>query len=83
MEKDNKIWTEVNVQKLSVCLAEDKFNEDTIKVPMADKYEDVLVEKDGKMVLTKQLHSKWSHMFWNMVQEYEKLVMGFAREQPE
>ena len=84
MNMDNKKKEDeymlINVQSLSESLAETTWKE-SVQGCSEDELYEMVLEKDneGKDVLTKQIHSYWSNVYWNLQRCYLKYIKTFRK----
>lgn len=76
MVKENKNYKLIDVEGLSVCLAEDAWKEDTKQVHLDDLYEvSVIIDPiTGKLEVVKEVRAFWAMEFFNLKQVYEELI---------
>ena len=80
-EKKKKIYTEICVDDLASCLAEDDWKIQTRQVHTDDLWEtNAVLGTDGKSVeIVKEVRGKWSTLFFALKEGYLSLIHQFTK----
>ena len=80
-EKKAKIYTEICVDDLASCLAEDDWKLQTKQIHTDDLYStNAVLNPDGKGIeIRKEVRGKWSTLFFALKEGYLSLIHQFTR----
>jgi len=80
MAKEPK-WEVIDVDALSECLAQDAWAEEVkhTDIPEDDLWENIPVYGTYPVEYEKQVRSKWAHLWFDLKNTYDELIMKFRK----